>query len=160
MLSTKQKQKIEEEEEYRAQVRGERKEKEKSSRGKGCLTVVLIFITMGIIGSALSNSSGGNVNKKTDFKASAYFTGTQFVISNEDSQDCQSARVIINITWNGGYTLEGYNLEKGQTYTVGAGQFTLSDGTRLNPFTTKPKSISITCQGNNELNGATYIGNW
>lgn len=44
-------------------------------------------------------------------------------------------------------------IEAGTTYSIGAMQFTLKDGTRFNPFQTKPKDFSIGCD-----NGFGYWG--
>lgn len=43
----------------------------------------------------------------------------------------------------GGYILKTGKMESWNTYTVGALQFAKSDGTRLNPFTTKPQKLTI-----------------
>lgn len=94
-----------------------------------------------------------------DFKASVRFTGTQFVITNLDDLDCQNAKMEINGgIFRGGYVLEGYTLEAGKTYEVGALQFAKSDGTRFNPFEIKPKDFYIMCRGRNALDGASWLG--
>jgi hypothetical protein len=94
-----------------------------------------------------------------DFKASVRFTGTQFVIANLDDLDCQNAKMEINGgIIRSGYILDGYTLEAGKTYEVGALQFAKSDGTRFNPFETKPKDFFIMCRGRNALDGASWLG--
>jgi len=96
---------------------------------------------------------------REDFRVSVEFTGTQFVISNLDDSDCQNAKMEINGgIFKGGYVLEGYVLETGETYEVGALQFAKSDGTRFNPFEIKPKSFFIMCKGENTLSGAGWFG--
>lgn len=97
------------------------------------------------------------IARRSDFKANVKFTGTQFVISNLDDLDCQDAKLELN---DNKYTLEGYTLETGKTYEVGAAQFTKKDGTRFNPFQTKPMDFFIFCRGENALWGAGWLGNW
>lgn len=93
--------------------------------------------------------------KKSEFNASVNFTGTQFVINNLDQYSCENTRMQIN---GGSYSYNGYTLEAGQEYTVGAAQFTKNDGTRFNPFSTKPLNFSIGCRGTNELSSAFWYG--
>lgn len=126
---------------------------------------IMILLVVGL--SSSSSKEGGkqtSTSKPTptperDFKASVDFTGSQFVISNLDELDCVNAKMEINGgILSGGYVLDGYTLEKGQTYTVGAMQFTEKDGTRFNPLNTKPKNFFISCRGNNDLNYASWYG--
>lgn len=99
------------------------------------------------------------LSKKETFNAAVNFTGTQFVIGNQDQYACINARMEINGgLLKGGYVLEGDTLEAGQEYTVGAGQFVKDDGTRFNPFGTKPQNFNINCRGNNELSSAFWYG--
>lgn len=96
---------------------------------------------------------------RDDFRASVRFTGTQFVISNLDDLDCQNAKMEINGgILRSGYVLEGYTLEAGKIYEVGALQFAKGDGTRFNPFEIKPKDFFIMCRGENALDGASWLG--
>ena len=132
----------------------------------------VIFLLIAVLSSSnpLDNVSKSNVSKsdnsvspkpekKDVFKASVNFTGTQFVINNLDKYDCQNAKMGINGgLFSDGYSLDGYRLEAGKQYTVGAGQFTKSDGSRFNPFTMKPQSFDIYCRGNNELTSVTWYG--
>ncbi len=117
----------------------------------------LVGFSQGITSS--NSQSGGSTTpapeKQTAFNASVNFTGTQFVINNLDKYDCVNARLQVN---GGNYSLNGYTLEKGHQYTVGAGQLTKGDGTRFNPFGTKPQNFYIGCRGNNELSSAYWYG--
>lgn len=126
------------------------------------------FILAGMTGSSPPYSNGGSTTpvptKQSTFNAGVNFTGTQFVISNLEKYACENARMKVN----GDYSLDGYNLESAldstvktgtaTVYKVGAGQFTKGDGTRFNPFATKPLNFSISCRGNNELSSA--FGYW
>ncbi len=141
------------------------------------LTVLLILITspfwiailvgfsQGLSGtSSRSASASPTPPTQTTFVASANFTGTQFVISNLDPHTCENAKMQVN----GDYSLDGYTLESGlnsatksgevTVYKVGAGQFTKGDGTRFNPYATKPQKFFIECRGDNELKGAYWYG--
>ncbi len=161
-LTETDKKRIEEEEKYRTEVRKglEETPKQKSKGcGTGCLVVFLIFVALGAIGVLFSSPDEKEESKppiQRNFKASVRFTGTQFVITNLDDLDCQNAKMEINGgIFKGGYVYEGYILEAGETYEVGAMQFTKSDGARFNPFETKPKEFFIMCGGRNLLNGAS-----
>lgn len=104
--------------------------------------------------------------KQSTFVASVNFTSTQFVISNLDTHTCENARMQVNSD----YELDGYTLESGlnsatksgqvTVYKVGTGQFAKKDGTRFNPFLTKPQKFYIECRGNNEISGAYWYGSF
>lgn len=97
---------------------------------------------------------------KTDFEASAQFTGTTFIVKNLDKYDCVDSKLEINGgVFSSGYVIEGYTLESGETYEVGALQFAKKDGTRFNPLEVKPLNFYIDCGGNNPLYGASWEGN-
>ncbi len=171
-LTEADKRRIEEEEKYRARVKEDLSQAPKQKpkgHGKGCLTVIIVFIVLGAIGSIFSSPDKKEETGKPtptpyiqrDFKASVRFTGTQFVITNLDDLDCQNAKMEINGgIFKGGYVYEGYILEAGKTYEVGALQFAKSDGTRFNPLETKPKDFFIMCRGGNALDGASWLGNF
>lgn len=176
-LTQEEKKRIEAEEIYRAKVREEIKEEKTEDikpkkKGPGCLTLIVILFFCGIILSAVmglsteknlnSNSSNSSSASPTPaveeiLNATVDFTGTQFVITNNDKFDCRGAKMEINGgLLKGGYVLEGYILEAGKVYTVGAMQFTTGDGTRFNPINIKPKNFWIGCKGNS----GTYTSSW
>lgn len=115
-------------------------------------------------GGLQNNNTTPKAEKQNTFVASVNFTGTEFVISNLDKYTCQNARMQVN----GDYELKGYTLESGlnsvtksgevTVYKVGAGQFTKGDGTRFNPYATKPQNFYIGCRGSNELSSAYWYG--
>lgn len=133
---------------------------------------ILIGAFQGFSGSSSQNSNSQSKSgtpapsKQSTFTASVNFTGNQFVISNLDPHTCENARMQVNED----YSLDGYTLESGltsvtksgqvQVYKVGAGQFAKKDGTRFNPFATKPQSFYIECRGNNELTSAYWYGSF
>ncbi|MCC5786151.1 MAG: zinc ribbon domain-containing protein [Phycisphaerales bacterium] len=84
--------------------------------------------------------------KKSAVDAGIIFTGTQFVIENKNEYDWTNVRMIVNSgILSGGYALRVSRLAAGETYTVGAAQFTKSDGERFNPFSHKPRNFTIHC---------------
>lgn len=94
-----------------------------------------------------------------DLKATVEFTGTQFVITNNDEFDWVNVKMWINsLTGWGGYKFSHDRLQAGQTYTVGAMQFVDSDYKRFNPFLEKPRSFNIRCDS---VKGeGSYRGEW
>lgn len=161
-LSDEQKKQIEEEEAYRAEIKQNLKQPPTKKKGIGCLGIFLIFLVIGFVlsiptwnGQSKTNSTPKN---RENFKASVNFTGTQFVITNSDDLGCENAKLQIN---GGSYSLDGYKLDAGSTYTVGALQFTKSDGTRFNPYQVKTQSFNIYCSligSTNALGGASWYG--
>lgn len=96
---------------------------------------------------------------RSHFRANVNFSGTQFVISNLDDLDCQNSQMSINSgIFGGGYVLNGYILEVGKTYKIGALNFAKGDGTRFNPFEIKPKNFNIRCRGTNALDTSSWFG--
>lgn len=177
------KDRIREEEEYRASLRAKNQELPKKKKGIGCLTVILIIFGIFLATISAINPSkqiekakqeaeksnsqnqitpSPTTDRRSDFKASVNFTGTQFVIANLDNLDCENAKMEVNGgLFSGGYVLEGYKLASGEIYSVGALQFTKNDGTRLNPYQVKPKTFSIYCSSigsTNALGGAGWYG--
>ena len=87
----------------------------------------------------------------TDYNAaelsvSVLFDGTQFHITNRESVDWINVLLDINSGWiRSGYTYTVPIIPAGSTYSVGVLNFAKKDGTRFNPFTTKPTGIYIYC---------------
>lgn len=95
---------------------------------------------------------------RVDFKASVVFTGTQFVITNEDDLDCLAPEIKINSgLFGGGYSLKTSTFLSGETYVIEAMTITKGDGERFNPLTTAPKNIYISCGKGNDLYAASYM---
>lgn len=119
----------------------------------GCLTVLGIFLFIVVIAAIIALAPEEKSKKPSrapsatvDLEARVRFDGSQFIITNGNSFDWTSAKMEVNSgLLAGGYILKVKRLEAGHTYTVGALQFAKSDGTRLNPFKTKPQKFSIWC---------------
>jgi len=123
----------------------------KNNKGKGWKIALgtLLFLLVLVVGMGILLSDGETkvetkIEVSKTLKAKIEFNGTQFIITNNDNYDWTSVKFKINSgIISDGYVLKYSRIVRGTTYTVGAMQFSKSDGTRLNPFTTKPKSIFI-----------------
>lgn len=118
-----------------------------------CIFIFLAF------GSSGSDGDSGK-NSTIDLKASVNFTGTQFIIKNNDTFNYTNVKLEVNSQGlKNGYILKTSILKAGESFTVGAAQFTKGDGTRFNPFTIKPKNLSIWCDTPSGKKGF-YFGEW
>jgi hypothetical protein len=61
----------------------------------------------------------------------------------------------VKLEVNGDYTLKGYNLKAGETYTVGIMQFADKKGNRFT-LMQKPQKFTIWCDLRNGKNGFYY----
>jgi hypothetical protein len=165
-LTPEEKKKIYEEEKERLsaqeKVKAEKKKKETQSGCIGAIIlIVLIVIGLQICGFFDSGNEEESGTKTQDItlNANISFDGSQFAIKNNDTFDWTNVKLELNSgIIRGGYTLRAQLIEAGQTYTVGAMQFTKGDGTRFNPFTTKPKDIFISCD--TPRGKGYYSGGW
>jgi hypothetical protein len=146
--------------EAQEKVKQERDTKNFKTGCIGCLSIVAIVVLIMVFTGAFGSKNGNEEPGYVDLNAQVRFTGTQFVIVNEDSFDWLDVKLEVNPgTLSKGYELRVPRLEAGATYTVGVMQFTKSDGTRFNPVTTKPKSFSVFCATPNKGTGY-YYGGW
>jgi len=140
----------------------EEKKKAKDKK-QGCLIFIfVILVIVGILaflGVFKEEAPTSSIPELIDLKAQVRFTGTQFVITNNNNFNWTSVELEINPgVFKSGYKLKAGLMEKGETYTVGAMQFAKPDGTRFNPFQIKPQSISIMC--NTPRGKGAYEGSW
>jgi len=117
------------------------------SKSKHLLSAIVFAV---FIVFAVSSSDDGN-SSTTDLNASVSFTGTQFVIKNNDNFDYTNAKLEVNDD----YVLKGYTIKAGETYTVGMMQFADDDGNRFDMMK-KPQKFSIWCDLSNGKNGFYY----
>lgn len=106
-------------------------------------SVLVIVVLYGVFG----NKSGDSI---PSLKASMSFTGTQFVITNIDSMNWTDVKIKVNDE----FTLNVDLIQAGNVYTAGAAQFSKEDGTRFNPFSMKPRKLSIVAKE------GMYFGEW
>jgi len=162
----KTKNRIEKEERIRAEakvkVEKEIKEKEQKKQGIGCLILLGVIIIFAFI---IFGGGGGENDKETQpssiyLNASVRFTGTQFIIENNDNFDWLNVKMEVNGSiLKSGFILETDRMNAGETYTVGALQFAKKDGTRFNPVTYKPQNIDIYCD-TPKGEDAFWAGGW
>lgn len=89
--------------------------------------------------------------ERESLNADVSFTGTQFVITNNDYSNWRNVKLKINSgIFGGGYVYEASVLEAGETYKVGAMQFSKSGGERFDPYEMKPKEFDIVARVNGE----------
>ena len=153
-LSPEEKKRIYEEEKVRLEAQEKTKKEAKTAKAKedkesklGCfiLIVIILIIALAIVGFKSCNKT--DKSSTIDLTASVNFTGTQFVIINIDDFDWTNVILEVNSgLLKGGFAFETQRMSAEETYTVSAMQFAKrGDGTRLNPFTTKPQNFSIRC---------------
>ncbi len=122
--------------------------KPSSKKGIGCLVVALVGVVILIVVIVSQKEI------KT-LKANIQFTGTQFVITNNDWEDWEN----IEFELNDNFTLTVPLIQANNSYTVGAMQFTDDAGLRFNPFQMKPKKMEITTKKDGHTTGM-YTGTW
>jgi hypothetical protein len=156
---------IERKEEIRAEVRVERAKIEKINKkisplGMGCL-VFLILVAIVYFWPSTPTKKEEIQSSIIHLNASVSFTGTQFIIKNNDNYDWLNVKMEVNGgLLKGGFILKYDRVIAGETYTVGALQFAKGDGTRLNPFVIKPQSFDIYCYDSKGNLIASWHGGW
>jgi hypothetical protein len=106
-----------------------------------------------------STSPSQTPPRTTELNASVRFSGTQFIITNEDSFNWSSVKMEVNGgIISGGYELTVPTMKAKETYTVGAMQFADSDGKRFNPFQMKPQKFTI--RASTPDGYRYYVGGW
>jgi len=140
----------------------EKKAVEARKVNKGCLISFLAFWIVGLIILTVkmtNNPSSIPTTTEINLNASVNFTGTQFVITNNDSFAWTDVEMQINYgVIADGFILTTARVEAGTTYTVGAMQFAKADGTRFDPFTMKPQKFEI--QADTPKGKGWYFGGW
>jgi len=116
----------------------------------GCLVLIGVFLIIALVSTLFE--SGDKTEKQSTsqsqatitLNASVSFTGTEFIIVNNDDFDWTNVTLRVNsgLVW-GGFDFKTPRINAGGKYAVGAMQFVKSDGTRFNPFKTKPQNFSI-----------------
>lgn len=132
------------------------------------VTVVLIMLAVSLFWYALgyesrhglkSPSPSTSVDVNVDLTAVIRFTGTQFVITNNDAFSWSNCKLEVNSgIVRGGYNLSAPLIATQSTYAVGAMEFAKSSGERFNPLTMKPNNLYIECD--TPRGRASYMGGW
>ncbi len=126
--------------------------------GCGVLLGAVILIAVGI-GTCLGNTESPVA--EVDINPSIRFDGSQFTITNHNTYDWTDVTFELNApgVFTSGYKYHASRIAASTTYTLGALQFAKSDGTRFNPYTTKPTTISINCKTPSGATGS-WSGGW
>ena len=170
-LTPEEKRRIYEEEKTRIEAQQQIKRKyarKTKPRTWGCLILISLIVII-IIVSYFKIPQGTGTDRSTlittqekeeiELNVEARFTGTQFIIVNKNDFIWTNVKLDINTgTFRSGYVYRVKNILPNKKYTIGAAQFTKSDGTRLNPFVIKPKTIFIICD--TPKGRAYYTGGW
>ena len=114
-------------------------------------TYILSVLAIGLFVFLAYGSDDDGESSTVTLNASVSFTGTQFIIKNNDTFDYNNVKLELN----GDYVLKGFNLKIGETYTVGMLQFADKKGNRFTAFQ-KPQNFSISCDLNTGKNGFYY----
>jgi hypothetical protein len=128
-------------------------QKARKAVGIGCLSLIVVAVVLTMVGefndSSPTGSGESSPSNVVDLSASVRFTGTQFVVTNNDNADWTEVEFDINGgIISGGYGLTTPRIASKETVTVGALQFAKRDGTRFNPFQMKPQKFVITARIN------------
>ena len=116
---------------------------------------LIIFIIVGVSIAILASLSPKNNTSTTDKRVEnkdlagkANFSDGQFHITNQENEDWKDCYFTINSKYRyptDPMTTRVKLLKSRETLSIGAGEFTLSDGTRFNFLSTKPKDLSASC---------------
>ncbi len=89
---------------------------------------------------------------KIELDAAVRFTGTQFVVTNNNIFAWNAVELEVNRSglFSGGYTADLGMVSPGQTITIGALQLANSDGVRFNPWQMKPQRATVKATVNGE----------
>lgn len=128
--------------------------------------IIIVIVCIGIfrviissrIPSTKNNSPQETVPQK-ELIGTIRFNQMQFHIINQEERDWENCGFTVNGKYRfppeqgllGADTKVVGVIEANSTYSIGAGELTLKDGTRFNPFATKPQNFSVTCK-----NGFSY----
>jgi len=144
------------------------KKKEEKKKGRNCLiVVVLLIVFVGLIGNQIDDGKKKGFTpiptpkmETEDLVGKVNFDGAQFHITNLEDRDWVMCYFVLNKNyyypskasdWMPGERIGA--IEAGSIISLGSAQFTLKDGTRFNPFATKPQDFAISCE-----NGFGYWG--
>jgi len=114
-------------------------------------TYLLSVLAIGLFIFLAYGSDDDGESSTVDLNASVSFSGTQFVIKNKNTFDYKNAKLEVN----GDYTLKGFDIKAGETYTVGIMQFADEKGNRFT-LMQKPQKFTIWCDLENGENGFYY----
>lgn len=112
---------------------------------------VTYFLSIVVIGVFMVFAYGSGEDDSVLLNANVSFTGTQFIITNNDKFDYENCRIQLNSK----YLLKNVDMDAGETYTVGIMRFADKNGNRFT-LNQKPQELTITCKIEGEKIGFLY----
>jgi hypothetical protein len=92
--------------------------------------------------------------------AKVTYPGARFIISNNDSFDWINVKLeFVPDSTEDRFSLKVPSISAGETYTAAAAEFSKKDGTRFNPYETKPRKFWIICDTPTKQSGS-YQASW
>jgi hypothetical protein len=93
-------------------------------------------------------------------KAKVTYPGARFIISNNDSFDWVNVKLeFVPDSTEDRFSLRVPSISARETYTAAAAEFSKKDGTRFNPYETKPRKFWILCETPTG-EGGSYEAGW
>jgi len=130
------------------------------------LWIVVFILICIVIFSGASIKKSGSVRPSSSQESTARlnakvtFTGSQFIIYNDDSFDWRRVDLQITLeTVGSDFNLSVPVIPAGEKRTVRASEFVGKDDGRYNPYTMKPRRFMIRCVTQTGKNG-TYSAVW
>lgn len=120
---------------------------------------ILLFFSF-FFDSESSDQGGPKAELKKDEQliGEVNFDGIQFHISNQGGNSWKMCYFTLNDNFKFPSTTSDWqsppkieSIKSGEILSIGASNFTKNDGTRFNPFSTKPMSMSASCQNGFEF---------
>jgi hypothetical protein len=126
-----------------------------SSSASGCL-IAAVVLALSFVGCVVYVSQNAPDLDKRDpeLNARAFFDGSQFVIVNNDKDDWANVHVEVNDD----YEMSVEKILAGQTVRLPSMQLSNSAGIRFNPFTMKPRTVTIRATMRGQR--SAYGGEW
>lgn len=111
----------------------------------------LIFDRLGFGTNSGSSSSKSAPPPQKELQGKVNFSNGQFNITNQEAEDWESCWFSVNGKYNYPTNVPSVRLDvikAGKTVSIGAWEFTLKDGTRYDPVTTRANNFSASCHPN------------
>lgn len=153
-LSEEDKKRIEEEERYRNEIRKEPKIKKSFGCLSGCLTIVIIFVLLGVFINTLSpkptKDQQSNPDSQKELIGDVNIKNGIIYITNNETTDWTSCYFNLNSKY--GYPDNAFPrtrlevIKAKEIATIRVTDFVTSDGIRFNIFTIKPQDLMGKCQ--------------
>lgn len=112
------------------------------------MAIILLVVSVTGCGGSKTDTNTKTQTTTADLKASVKLIGgTTMEITNNDTFEWTSVKFEVNGQGlKSGYTYNLASVKPGATVKAPLNQFTLGNGTRFNPVTTKPLNFSIWCK--------------